>query len=81
MDGIEAAPRSAVPLLLVRPEHDTKWIVPITEDLLARCAAAGRAVDVIDVPGAHHGFETVDDTDPARDAIRASVAWWADALR
>jgi hypothetical protein len=32
---------------------------------------------VIDVPGGHHGFETVDDTDAARAAIRDSLAWWA----
>ena len=36
VDGITAAPISAVPLLLVRPEHDFDWIVPITDDLLAR---------------------------------------------
>ncbi len=35
VDGIEAAPRSTVPLLLVRPEHDLDWIVPITDELLA----------------------------------------------
>jgi dipeptidyl aminopeptidase/acylaminoacyl peptidase len=80
-DGIVEAPLSTVPLLLVRPEHDFDWIVPITDDLLARCREAGREVDVIDVPGAHHGFETVDDTDAARDAIRRSVAWWSDTLR
>ena len=42
--------------------------------------AAGRPVDVIDVPGAHHGFETVDDTDESRAAVRASIDWWVDAL-
>jgi dienelactone hydrolase len=80
VDGRDAAPRSHVPLLLVRPEHDLDWIVPFTDDLLARCGDAGREVDVIDVPGAHHAFETVDDTDASRDAIRRSVAWWADTL-
>jgi dienelactone hydrolase len=80
VDGIAAAPRSDVPLLLVRPEHDLDWIVPITDDLLARCRAAGRPVDVIDVPGAHHGFENVDDTGASRDAIQASIAWWVEQL-
>jgi dienelactone hydrolase len=80
VDGITAAPRSRVPLLLVRPEHDFDWIVPITDDLLARSRAVGRAVDLIDVPGAHHGFETVDDTDESRAAVRASIDWWAGAL-
>ncbi len=69
-----------MPLLLVRPEHDFDWIVPITDDLLARCRAAGRPVDVIDVPGAHHGFENVDDTDASREAIRRSIAWWVERL-
>jgi acetyl esterase/lipase len=67
--------------VLVRPEHDFDWIVPDTDALVARCVASGRPVDVIDVPGAHHSFETVDDTDDARDAIRRSVAWWVSALR
>jgi acetyl esterase/lipase len=71
---------SDIPMLLVRPEHDFDWIVTGTDDLLERCTAAGRAVDVIDVPGGHHGFETVDYTDQARDAVRRSIAWWVDAL-
>ena len=69
-----------VSLLLVRPEHDFDWIVPDTDDLLARCATAARPVDVIDVAGAHHGFETVDDTDEARNAISGSISWWSGAL-
>jgi acetyl esterase/lipase len=80
VQATETAPTSNVPLLLVRPEHDFDWIAVGTDDLLARCAAADRAVDVIDVPGVHHGFETVDDTDEARAAIRRSVAWFADGL-
>ena len=80
VDGITAAPGSEVALMLVRPEHDFDWIVPITDQLLAGCAGADRTVDVIDVPGAHHAFETVDDTDDAREAIRRSIGWWADAF-
>lgn len=80
VDARDAAPRSSVALLLVRPEHDFDWIAPFTDDLLERCAATGRPVEVIDVPGGHHPFETVDDTDAARDAIRRSIAWWSDAL-
>jgi dienelactone hydrolase len=79
-DALDAAPHSWVPLLLVRPEHDFDWIAPFTDDLLARCRDAGRDVDVIDVPGAHHGFETVDDTDAAREAIHDSITWWTEAL-
>ena len=80
LQAVDVAPGSDVPLLLVRPEHDFDWIVPPTDELLARCSAAGRQIDVIDVPGAHHAFETVDDTDASRNAVRRSVAWWADTL-
>jgi acetyl esterase/lipase len=52
----------------------------MTYELLARSAAPGRRVDVIDVPGGHHGFETVDHTDASRDAVRRSIAWRADTL-
>ena len=76
----DVAARSSGPLLLVRPEHDFDWITPATDDLLSACRAAGRPVDLIDVPGAHHAFETVDDTDEARDAIRRSIAWWIEQL-
>jgi dienelactone hydrolase len=72
---------SDVPLLLVRPEHDFDWITSASDELLERCDLASRDVDVFEVPGARHGFENVDDTEAARDAIRDSIAWWARALR
>jgi dienelactone hydrolase len=72
---------SDIPLLLVLPEYDFEWIVTASTELLERCATEHRTVDVIEVPGGHHGFETVDDTDVARDAVRRSIAWWALALR
>ena len=59
---------SDIPLLLVMPELDFEWIVTVGTELLERCATEDRAVDVIEVPGAHHAFETVDDTDDARSA-------------
>jgi len=72
---------SDIPLLMVMPEKDFEGIVTASAELLERCATEGRTVDVIKVPGGHHGFETVDDTDEARGAIRRSIAWWAQALR
>jgi dipeptidyl aminopeptidase/acylaminoacyl peptidase len=72
---------SDIPLLLVRPEHDYEWIVTASTELLERCATKGRTVDVIEVPGGHHAFDTVDDSDEARDAVHRSIAWWANALR
>jgi dienelactone hydrolase len=71
---------SDVPLLLVMPEKDFDWIVTASTELLSRCATRHRLVEVVEVPGGHHGFETVDNTDEARGAIRRSIAWWAHAL-
>jgi dienelactone hydrolase len=82
--GLLRATRTAelgdVPLLPVWPEHDLEWIATANTELLDRCASRGRAVDLIEVPGAHHGFETVDDTGAAREAIGRSIAWWGDTL-
>jgi len=72
---------SDIPLLLVLPEHDFDWIGTASTELLERCATERRTVDIIEVPGGHHAFETVDDTDEARDAIRRSITWWTQALR
>lgn len=72
---------SDIPLLLVMPEYDFEWIVTASTELLARCATQQRSVDVIEVPGAHHGFDTTDNTDAAQDAISRSIAWWGHALR
>jgi dienelactone hydrolase len=77
----DTAELSDIPLLLVTPEHEFDWIAAATGELLERCTTQHRDVDVIEVPGGHHGFETVDDTDAARDVIRRSVAWWGHALR
>jgi len=72
---------SDIPLLLVLPEHEFEWIATASAELLERCATKHRTVDVIEVPGGHHGFETIDDTNEARDAVLRSIAWWAQALR
>jgi dienelactone hydrolase len=76
----KTAELSTIPLLLVRPERDFDWIATATTELLDRSDAAHRPVDVIEVPGAQHGFETVDNTDDARDAIQRSIAWWTRTL-
>jgi acetyl esterase/lipase len=37
---------------------------------LAAAEAGGPPVELVDLPDAHHAFDTVDDTDASRDAIR-----------
>lgn len=62
-----------VPLLLTRVELEIEPLVPGQRDFLAAAAGAGVPVEVLEVPGARHGFETLDDTDAARAAIRTAV--------
>jgi acetyl esterase/lipase len=67
-----------LPLLLTRVEHERDWIAPTQTAFLDAADASGTPVDVIDVDGAQHGFETIDDTDAARAAIAEGLAWaWA----
>jgi len=77
-DGI-VGPLSAVagglrhPALVTRVEHELDWVEESVAAWLA--ATAGADVTVIDVPGAHHGFETIEHTDAARQAVRDGIRW------
>jgi hypothetical protein len=73
--GRAAAVRT--PVLLVRVEHETDKARPGQQEFATACPD----LSVIDVPGAHHGFETIDDTPAAHAAIADSVAWAADRAR
>jgi dienelactone hydrolase len=68
-----------VPMLLVRVEHEPDWVAATQDAFLAaaRRSHTGSGVEVQEVAGAQHGFETIDDTDEARRAIGASVSWLA----
>ena len=74
---VSVAAAVRIPVLLVRVEHELDMLVPAQKDFVTACPA----VSVIDVPGAHHGSETIDDTPAARAAIADSVAWAADQAR
>jgi dienelactone hydrolase len=67
--------RVDLPLLLTRVEQEYDWIASSQAAFLAAAEASSTRVDVIDVPGAQHGFETIDDTDAARAAITEALAW------
>jgi acetyl esterase/lipase len=62
-----------LPIVLTRPELDRPEIAATVDEFLAAAGASGAAVEVIDVPGAHHGFEAIDHTEPARQAVRSAV--------
>ena len=60
-----------MPLLLTTVELEHDWCADTQAEFLAEVPQA----EVIHVPGAHHGFETVDHTDEARAAVREAVEW------
>ncbi|MCX5211971.1 alpha/beta hydrolase [Kitasatospora sp. NBC_00240] len=63
----------ALPIVLTRVELERTDIDATIEKFLAAAKDAGADVEVVDVPGGHHGFETVDLTEEAREAVRHAV--------
>ncbi|GAA1233315.1 alpha/beta hydrolase [Kitasatospora nipponensis] len=63
-----------LPIVLTRVELEFPELVPTVEKFLAAGKECGARVEVIDVPLGHHGFETIDHTEPAREAVRRAVA-------
>jgi hypothetical protein len=67
---------TSTPILLTRAEYEERaWLIESNDAL-----AATHDVDIIEVAAAQHGFETTDDTDAARAAIRQTIAWAAERL-
>lgn len=58
------------PLLVVRAGQDHPRLNRTIDQFLAAAEADGPPVELVDLPDAHHAFDTVDDTDASRDAIR-----------
>ncbi|TXS52043.1 alpha/beta hydrolase [Streptomyces sp. t39] len=71
----EALPASGgLPFVLTRVGREHPPIAATVAAFTAAADACGAALDVIDVPHAHHGFETIDHTEEAREAVRTAVA-------
>ena len=70
-----------LPKLLMRVEHEIPPLVPNQDAFVAAARDHGASLEVVDVPGAVHGFEGHDDaTEPSRAAVRRAVGWAARAL-
>jgi acetyl esterase/lipase len=70
-DAVAAAGR--LPIVLTRVELERAEIAPTVAEFLAAARPSGAAIEIIDVPGGHHGFETIDHTEQARHAVRSAV--------
>jgi acetyl esterase/lipase len=62
-----------LPIVLTRVGRERPAIAATVTEFLAAARESGAALEVIDVPGGHHGFETIDHTEQARDAVRSAV--------
>lgn len=78
----EELPRAgSLPLVLTRVGLEHAAIAATVARFTEAADACGAALEVIDVPHAHHGFETIDHTPEARAAVRAAIAAVAGHLR
>ncbi|RSM59966.1 hypothetical protein DMB66_25790 [Actinoplanes sp. ATCC 53533] len=63
------------PILLTRVGREHAGFVPGVDTFLAKAAAAGVAVEIVEVPDGRHSFDIVDHTDESRAAVRRAVEW------
>ncbi|MGW2559659.1 alpha/beta hydrolase [Streptomyces sp. NPDC001514] len=70
-----AAVRAAgrLPIVLTRVELERAEIAVTVEEFLTAAEDCRAEVELVDVPLGHHGFETIDHTDQARDAVERAV--------
>ncbi|GHF54018.1 alpha/beta hydrolase [Streptomyces morookaense] len=69
--GVRTAGR--LPVVLTRVGLEKAEFTATVEEFLAAAGDCGARVEVIDVPDAHHGFETIDHTGQARSAVERAM--------
>jgi acetyl esterase/lipase len=67
------AKAGALPVVLTRVGRETPELAATVEEFLTAAGECGADVEVIDVPDARHGFETLDRTEEAREAVRRAT--------
>ncbi|MFD7919924.1 alpha/beta fold hydrolase [Streptomyces sp. NPDC059740] len=66
-----------LPFVLTRVGRESPEIAATVKEFLEAAADCGAVVDLVDLPEAHHGFETVDPVEAARQAVhRAADTVW-----
>ncbi|MFI8521788.1 alpha/beta hydrolase [Streptomyces sp. NPDC085481] len=63
------AAASSPPIVLTRAGLEHRVFAGTVEEFLTAAGKAGAEVDLVDVPHARHGFETIDHTEETRDAV------------
>ncbi|WP_028801217.1 alpha/beta fold hydrolase [Streptomyces sp. 142MFCol3.1] len=72
--AVEVRTSGRLPIVLTRVELERAEIAATVEEFLAAAKECDADVEVVDVPLGHHGFETIDHTEPARRAVERAVA-------
>ncbi|WP_328394576.1 alpha/beta hydrolase [Streptomyces sp. NBC_00390] len=67
------ADAGALPVVLTRAGLEMPEIAATVEEFLAAAKGSGVDVEVVDVPHGRHGFETLDPTDEAREAVHRAM--------
>ncbi|WP_331735124.1 alpha/beta hydrolase (plasmid) [Streptomyces sp. NBC_01166] len=62
-----------LPVVLVRAGRESAEIAATVEEFLTEARRCGANVEIVDVPDGRHGFETLDPTDEAREAVHRAV--------
>ncbi|WP_164873463.1 hypothetical protein [Streptomyces sp. S063] len=62
-----------LPVVLVRAGRESAEIAATVEEFVAEAARCAANLEIIDVPEGRHGFETLDPTDGAREAVHRAV--------
>lgn len=70
-DAVNGAGR--LPVVLTRVGLENAEVAVTVEDFLAAAKECGTGVEVIDVPDAHHGFESIDHTEQSRQAVAQAM--------
>ncbi len=78
-DRLPLPPRRALsragdlPVVLVRAGRESAEIAATVEEFVTEAARCGANLEIIDVPEGRHGFETLDPTEGAREAVHRAV--------
>jgi tetratricopeptide (TPR) repeat protein len=74
-NGDPAQLRGDLPVLLARAGKDRPQMNAMMDQLAARAMQANAPWTVLNVPGGHHAFDVLDETEESRAAVRATVAF------
>jgi acetyl esterase/lipase len=77
--AVSTAPK--LPIVLTRVGHEYPDFARTQDAFVDAARANGVALEVVEVPGGQHGFDSLDHTEESRVAVAQAMTWVAGALR